>query len=305
MVYRPPPSCKHGLGYEDFAVEWASYIEQFVELQEELLIVGDFNIHVDSSNNESKGFLDILNANGLTQHVTSPTHQKGHTLDLVITREQSNLLSGSPIVFISGVSDANSSSSLDHYAVLCYLNVNRPKTVHKSVKFRAFRKIPVPAYQNDVKVVLNNQSKTPDNINDLIDYYNSTLQNLTHKYAPLQCKTIPLRPYAPWYTGALRQEKRVCRWSERVAARTMLEVDRQIVRYMYRRRNEQLVEDKTSYFTKKVEESKDNPKALFRLTRNMMGNSGETILPLHTCKRNMANDFSAFFYNKILTIGVN
>ena len=51
----------------------------------------------------------------------------------------------------------DSSSSLDHYAVLCYLNVNRPKTVHKSVKFRAFE-IPVPAYQNDVKVVLNNQS---------------------------------------------------------------------------------------------------------------------------------------------------
>ena len=87
-----------------------------------------------------------------------------------------------------------------------------------------------------------------------------------------------------------------------MAARTMLEVDRQIVQDMYRRRNEQLVEAKTSYFTKKVEESKDNPKALFRLTRNMMGNSGETILPLHTCKRNLANDFSAFFYNKILTI---
>ena len=53
---------------------------------------------------------------------------------------------------------------------------------------------------------------------------------------------------------------------------------------------------------KKVEESEDNPKALFRLTRNMMGNSGEPILPLHTCKRNMANDFSAFFYNKISNI---
>ena len=34
----------------------------------------------------------------------------------------------------------------------------------------------------------------------------------------------------------------------------------------------------------------------------MMGNSGETVLPLHTSKRNLANDFSAFFYNKILTI---
>ena len=90
--------------------------------------------------------------------MTSPTHQKGHTLDLVITREQRNLLRDSPIVFISGVSDANSSSSLDNYDVLCYLNINRLKTVHKSVNFRAFRKIPVPAYRNYVKVVLNNQT---------------------------------------------------------------------------------------------------------------------------------------------------
>ena len=34
----------------------------------------------------------------------------------------------------------------------------------------------------------------------------------------------------------------------------------------------------------------------------MVGNSGETILPFHTCKRNRANDFSAFFYNTILNI---
>ena len=126
---------------------------------------------------------------------------------------------------------------------------------------------------------------------------------MTDKYGPLQCKTIPLRPHAPWYTSALRREKRLRRRSERVAARTMLEVDRQIVQDMYRRRNEQLVEAKTSYFTKKVEESKDSPKASFRLTRNMMGNSGETILPLHTCKRNMGNEiFSALFYNRILNI---
>ena len=82
----------------------------------------------------------------------------------------------------------------------------------------------------------------------------------------------------------------------------MLEVDRQIVQDMYRKRNEQLFEAKTSYFAKEVEESKDNPNALFRLTINMMGNSGEKILPSHTSKRNMENDLSAFFYNKILTI---
>ena len=36
-----------------------------------------------------------------------------------------------------------------------------------------------------------------------------------------------------------------------MAARTMLDVDRHIVQDMYRRRNEQLVEAKTSYFTLK------------------------------------------------------
>ena len=66
-------------------------------------------------------------------------------------------------------------------------------------------------------------------MDNLINNYNSTQQKLTDKYAPLQCKTIPLRPHAPWYTSTLRQEKRVCKRSERVAARTMLEVDRQIV----------------------------------------------------------------------------
>ena len=100
-----------------------------------------------------------------------------------------------------------------------------------------------------------------------------------------RCKKIALRPYSPWYTSALRREKRARRRGERVAARTQLEVDRQIVQNMYRRQNEQLVEAKSTYFTNKVKESKDDPKALFRLTRNMMGNSGDKMLPVHTGKR--------------------
>ena len=55
------------------------------------------------------------------------------------------------------------------------------------------------------------------------------------------------------------------RRNEIVVAGTPLEVDRQIVQNMFRRRNEQLVEAKTTCITNKVEESKDDPKALFRL----------------------------------------
>ena len=90
-----------------------------------------------------------------------------------------------------------------------------------------------------------------------------------------------------------------------MAARTMLEVDRQIVQDMYRSRNGQLVEAKTSYFTKNVEESKDNPKALFRLTRNMMGNSGGTILPLHTCKSIEHLSFNGFIFGLAFLLNMN
>ena len=34
VVYRPQPSRKHGLRYENLAIEWSSYIEQFVEVLE-------------------------------------------------------------------------------------------------------------------------------------------------------------------------------------------------------------------------------------------------------------------------------
>ena len=56
VVYRPTPSVKIDLRYEKSAIKWSSYIEQFVEVREGRLIVGDFNIHVDSFNNESQKF---------------------------------------------------------------------------------------------------------------------------------------------------------------------------------------------------------------------------------------------------------
>ena len=43
-------------------------------------------------------------------------------------------------------------------------------------------------------LLMYNRRKPQKNIEDLINNYNSTLQKLTDKYAPLQCKTISLRP---------------------------------------------------------------------------------------------------------------
>ena len=49
----------------------------------------------------------ILDENGLKQHVTCPTHMKGHTLDLIIKRVSEQTVSG-VIVERSDISDHHS-----------------------------------------------------------------------------------------------------------------------------------------------------------------------------------------------------
>jgi len=52
-----------------------------------VIVTGDLNIHVDNlEDRETKELYCVFENYGLTQHVTGPTHIKGHTLDLIVSR---------------------------------------------------------------------------------------------------------------------------------------------------------------------------------------------------------------------------
>lgn len=62
-------------------------MEEAAGIMEELLVVGDFNIHVDCpSCPRARSFLSLLEFHGLVQLVTERTHERSHTLDLFILR---------------------------------------------------------------------------------------------------------------------------------------------------------------------------------------------------------------------------
>ena len=53
------------------------------------IIMGDFNINTgDVSNISTVIFNDTMQALGVIQHVTNPTHQKGNILHLIFTEEK-------------------------------------------------------------------------------------------------------------------------------------------------------------------------------------------------------------------------
>ncbi|KAJ0002712.1 hypothetical protein NQD34_007861 [Periophthalmus magnuspinnatus] len=78
-----------------------------------LVITGDFNVHVDNVfDRNAKELSSVLETFGLTQHVSEPTHNRGHTLDLLITKG----------VNISNVNVADVALS-DHFCVFFDLSV--------------------------------------------------------------------------------------------------------------------------------------------------------------------------------------
>ncbi|XP_047428690.1 uncharacterized protein LOC124998379 [Mugil cephalus] len=78
-----------------------TFLKEFQRLMNEtqwyssIIVTGDFNIWVDDENQRStQKFKAVLWDAGLHQHVSCPTHRRGHTLDLIITRnmEVSNFI---------------------------------------------------------------------------------------------------------------------------------------------------------------------------------------------------------------------
>ena len=122
IIYRPPPSAKNKLTFPMFMDEFPQFLADAVLTAGKLLIMGDFNIHMNSENRESEQFKALLDTYNLSQHVSSPTYRRGRILDLVLTRTNDQTL--------HDLSVTNPLIS-DHCAVLFSLHTSRPPCPRK------------------------------------------------------------------------------------------------------------------------------------------------------------------------------
>ena len=94
-IYHPSYSTANPVTDRMFINDFTKWIyDQLVmsDHDNKLIILGDFNIHVnDESDENAHNFMDIIMALGLEQHVNFPTHKAGNTLDLVITEMELKL----------------------------------------------------------------------------------------------------------------------------------------------------------------------------------------------------------------------
>ena len=188
VVYRPQLTKSKQPTFPTFMSDFSTLLELLVSEPNRLMIVGDFNFHVDNeSNREALLFLELIDSFSLEQHVRVPTHQQGHTLDLLLTRSSDH-----------SVSDVSTTQILpsDHAAIMCLLAIRKPDPTKVVIKTRKVGEIDIDTFRQDI---LDSELYTAPStdLNQLVEQYESVLSNLLDKHAPLITRTITCRPNAP------------------------------------------------------------------------------------------------------------
>ena len=121
-MYRPPFSANNGLRISVFLEkEWPAFLDNYAITPRDIVIVGDMNFHLNIvDDHDSQRFISILDLCGLQQHVCESTHFHGHTLDVVITRDTSRIVSD-VVVTDPGL--------CDHFAVNFTAAIIRPTPI--------------------------------------------------------------------------------------------------------------------------------------------------------------------------------
>ena len=206
-VYRPP-----GHVSDQFFSEFASLLENHALTKDRLIICGDFNIHLDKKSEQTSiKFVSLLSDFGLVQHLRTPTHLSGHTLDLVITRSDDDLIIDSP--------KAGELFS-DHFDVKFRYQLENVAESPPVITFRKLKQIDIGIFKSELEG-LNSIDYTSYDLDTLLDIYSTTLQHALETVAPpLQTKRVKSQTLKPWIDEEVISERKRRRQLERKMIKT-------------------------------------------------------------------------------------
>lgn len=283
LVYRPPKASN------TFLSEFSELLTAVCPMSPYTIIMGDFNIHVDSSSCPfAAEFLSLLDCFNVSQHVQGPTHVKGHTLDLVCTF-------GLTPVHLECLDLAVS----DHHAVQFSVPMTQPKhRAKRTITFRNIRRVSTPTLSNMLATHFAS-NPTCHTADGLVEHYNTALSLSLDAVAPLKTRSISFTQPAPWFTPELRLMKAAGRRLERLQKKSGLVVHHEIFKDHVRDYKKALSQAKTSYYSTLINNQQNHPKRLF-LTINRLLRPLDAPQPSDAAE--LCSEFSRFFQEKVDTI---
>jgi len=290
VVYRPPRSDKNKSTTRDFISEFASLLELKIVEPGHLLICGDFNLYLDKpSSTDAATFTSLLQSMGLKQHVQGPTHQKGHTLDLLITRADSNL--------IDCIHTSNTLNS-DHSLLQYNLNIVRPPMEKTTKSARNLKAVDIIKIKNEIASSFLDLP-VESNVNVMYKLYETTMTQILNELAPIRKKVNVNKPRAAWFNNDLMEMRKGVRKCERRWKKSGLVVDKEIFlhkRIEYCRRADEI---KATFHRSRIQSA--DTKTLFTIIDELTCSkqSAGSILPTNVEISELPELFNDFFADKI------
>ena len=289
LIYRLIPSRINKLSPIDFHADFQDLFDQHALRNGHLLIVGDFNIHWDVEEDRERLLLnDMLKSANLNQHVNDVTHIGGHTIDLIITKMDDNIVNNISV----------GSLLSDHFAIHFKLNVGKPPPLREFVQYRKLKSVNHQQLDEDLQNAgLSHESG--DDINQLVTQYNDQLSQLLDKHAPMKKAKLVIKPRALWYTPSIAKAKRLRRKLERQWRRTKLTVHQQMFKEQRQQVSSLIRKTRATYYNNKVTECAGDQKALFSIVDKLLHRTDIGALPSGDSNADIASRMSDFFSEKI------
>ncbi|XP_053300289.1 uncharacterized protein LOC128459207 [Pleuronectes platessa] len=260
VVYRAPRA------YTEFLKEFPEFLSNLVLKTDKIIIVGDFNIHVDNNKDcLSVAFISILDSIGFSQCVHKPTHCGNHTLDLVLSYgvgiENLTVLPRNPVL-----SDHNLITfdfSITEYMPLIKNSFSRCLPDSAVAKFKEI--IPI-TFKPVLAVDINNKffkTLSSIEIDHLVDSSADSLRLTLDSIAPLKKKNVKHSKLAPWYNSQTNELKQLSRklerkWRSSNHVENLIDWKNSVKEY-----KKALHKARAAYYSKLIEENKNNPRFLF------------------------------------------
>ena len=200
-IYHPPQGTDPKVSNANFLDQLTNLLSHVIPKHRDIIIMGDFNIHINNLEDRDAQILnDTLKAFNLRQHINIPTHNLGHTIDLIITPNNytGSLVPGS---YIS-----------DHRMITLSTNIPKPKAKAETKKVCSLTDNKI---QQFTKVFNNAAILNTNNLDEATNQLNSEILRTLDKIAPQQIKKITARIRKPWCDNDLKHQRQIVKNRER------------------------------------------------------------------------------------------
>ena len=156
--------------------------ENIISDQRNLILLGDFNIHLDVPTDlDTMLFNDFLASLSLQNQTNFPKHTSNHTLDLLITSTEDNIIVGTNRGYLLS----------DHHFIHTHIKLDKTKAPAKSVSHQKIKCIDHNQFNLDLHETVNCILQVKGtSLDDLMAQYDHNLRQMMDNHTPERTKII-------------------------------------------------------------------------------------------------------------------